>query len=170
MAKLQISKDFSCSKEKLFSAWTNPAQLTAWWKPLGKELANVENNIEPGGAVSYRFAEDQLLIDGVYSKVEGKELLEYTWSWHVSAEPLKDSAYTLSVRFNGDETKSSIAITQDGFENEESVNPHQEGWEQGLEQLKSYLENGDQQPSALDNPAKVIAGYHEDPEQVKVGY
>lgn len=170
MSKLEISKNFSCSKEKLYSAWTDADQLKGWWKPLAKALVDVENNIEPGGTVSYRFAKDQLLIDGVYSKVEGKDLLEHTWNWHVNTEPIKDSAYTLSIRFDGDETKSSIAITQDGFENEESVHPHQQGWEQGLEQLKSYLENGDHQSSASDNPATKVAGYHEDPEQVKVGY
>ncbi len=170
MAKLEISKDFSSSKEKLYTAWTDPDQLKAWWKPLGKELLAVENNIETGGNVSYRFAEDELLIDGTYSNVEGKDLLEYSWNWHVNTAPVKDSAYTLSVRFAGDESKSSIAITQDGFDNEESIHPHRQGWEQSLEQLKAYLENGNQTSSDLPDPSAKVAGYREDPEQVKVGY
>jgi len=43
-SQMNISKQFSCSKEKLFAAWTSPEQLKQWWKPLGKQLKEFINN------------------------------------------------------------------------------------------------------------------------------
>ena len=171
MSTLEISKQFQCSKEQLFSAWTEPEQLKQWWKPLGKQLAGVENDMAEGGTVKYLFSDDNLTIDGTYDKVVNHDLLEYTWNWHFRLEPVNDAGYKLKVRFEGDDSSSAISIVQDGFENAESIQPHQQGWEQGLEQLKSYVENqksGGENGSAekLQIP---IEGYREAPEQVKVG-
>src|SRR6187551_3239109 len=101
MSTLQISKEFQVSKEQLFSAWTDPAQLKQWWKPLGKQLVHVENNLAPGGTVKYEFEDDHLAIHGIYEKVAVNELLEYTWNWHVKAASVNDAAYKLSVVFEG---------------------------------------------------------------------
>ena len=171
MSKLEVSKEFRCSKEKLYRAWTEQDQLKQWWKPMGKQLIAVENDLAEGGTVKYQFNDNTLLIDGNYEKVVPNELLEYTWNWHVSAEPIKDAAYKLSVRFEGDESNATISITQDGFLNEENIHPHQHGWEEGLEQLKSYVESqGEMQSNAGTlNEQLVDSGYNEDPEQVKVG-
>jgi uncharacterized protein YndB with AHSA1/START domain len=170
MSTLEVSKDFQSSRESLFNAWTDPEQLKQWWKPLGKQLVAVENSLQEGGTVAYHFDDGNLAIDGKYEKVVNQELLEYTWNWHFSVEPINDADYKLSVRFEGDESHSSIYITQEGFKNEESIQPHRQGWEQGLEQLKSHLNDQGQQPhgSSLSQEPPV-AGYNEAPEQVKVG-
>jgi uncharacterized protein YndB with AHSA1/START domain len=168
MPVLQISKDFESSKAALYDAWTQPDQLKQWWKPLGKQLVDVQNDIKKGGTVRYQFGSDDLLIDGNYEKVEGNDLLEYTWKWHLKAEPVNDAGYKLSVHFDGDEQHATIHIIQEGFENEESIHPHQHGWEQALEQLQAYL--GDREPVlASQNLRPPVSGYNETPEQEKVG-
>ncbi|MEJ7768255.1 MAG: SRPBCC family protein [Chitinophagaceae bacterium] len=171
MATLDLSNDFNCSKEKLYSAWTEPEQLKQWWKPLGKQLVEVVNDLVEGGSVSYRFNDDSLLIDGNYEQVTNQELLVYTWNWHIKAEPVNDASYKLTVNFKGDENNSSLSIRQDGFESEESIHPHQHGWEQGLDQLKQYLGNEESAPSDEDSETHQppVTGYNETPEQAKVG-
>jgi uncharacterized protein YndB with AHSA1/START domain len=171
MSTLEISRKFQSSKERLFNAWTNPEQLKQWWKPLGKQLVKVENTQQEGGTLAYHFDDDDLVIEGKYLKVLNHEILEYSWNWHFTMAPVNDAAYRLTVHFEGDEAQSTISIVQDGFQNEESIQPHRQGWEQGLEQLKSHLENKDEQQtgSASSSQQPVIAGYNEAPEQVKVG-
>ena len=142
MSTLQISKEFQASKEQLFAAWTDPAELKQWWKPLGRQLVQVENNLAPGGTVKYIFEDDHLAIHGIYEKVVDHKLLEYTWNWHVKAGSVNDAAYKLSIAFEGDQQRSRVSITQEGFESEDHIHPHQEGWEKALEDLQQYLEGG----------------------------
>lgn len=171
MAILEISKEFDCSKEKLYKAWTEPDQLKEWWKPLGNQLNKVDSDIRPGGAVKYQFENNGLLIDGVYEKAEDN-LLEYSWNWHVQAEPIDDAEYRLSVQFEGDEHTASLTVKQDGFKDDVHIKPHQQGWEDALEQLKIYLEQPQQTHSSDSSSQKQhppIAGYMETPEQQKVG-
>lgn len=181
-SNLNVSKQFNCSKEALYSAWTQPEQLKQWWKPMGNTLTDVVNDIKEGGEVKYVFADKQLTIDGKYEKVQGNDLLEYTWNWHVTSEPIPAAPYKLSVRFEGDENNSTISITQTGFKNDESVQPHQQGWEQGLQQLQDYLEgrsNGggksntnsgvNEVEKAAEENMPPMTGYMETPEQSKVG-
>jgi hypothetical protein len=77
----------------------------------------------------------------------------------------------LSVKFDGDDSDSSISVTQTGFNSKESVQPHQHGWEQGLQQLHDYLSG--QTSSDVDVKAghqkPPISGYNDTPEQEKVG-
>lgn len=177
MATLEISKQFECAKEKLYEAWTSPDQLKQWWKPGGNQLIAVENDVEPGGKIKYQFEKDELLIDGAYDKVE-EGLLEYSWNWHVKAEPIPDTAYKLSIQVDGDEQATSLHIKQDGFSDDEHIKPHQQGWEDALEKLKIFVEGGkhSEAPGTTGTPGTAgadqhppITGYMETPEQQKVG-
>ena len=168
---LEVSKEFECSKEDLFKAWTEQEQLQQWWKPLGKKLVSVTNDLTEGGEVKYQFEDNGLTIDGQYKKVSGHDELEYSWNWRLATELVENTTYNLIVRFSGEADQATIAITQSGFDNKESIQPHKQGWEQGLQQLAEYLKNkgGTQQttePSAQKPP---ISGYMETPEQQKVG-
>ncbi|WP_165958008.1 SRPBCC domain-containing protein [Segetibacter sp. 3557_3] len=173
--KLEVSKDFSCSKDQLYKAWTDPESLKQWWKPLGKHLVNVENNLTPGGTVRYEFENNSLVIDGTYEKADQQQLT-YTWNWKLADEPVRDAEYTLDVHFEGDADHSSISVVQNGFENEESITPHKEGWEHGLEQLKEFVSGGSSagtdSSGATGATAQTgkpeVSGYNETPEQQKV--
>lgn len=186
-SNLTVSKQINCSKEDLYAAWTQPEQLKQWWKPLGNTLTDVVNDIKQGGEVKYVFKDDHLTIDGKYEKVEDHTLLEYTWNWHLKAEREEDAAYKLSVRFEGDNNDATITVTQTGFQSEESVQPHKQGWEQGLQQLQSYLtgkgdNSGDnsnnsgesssiesREENAEEKYMPPVTGYNETAEQTKVG-
>jgi uncharacterized protein YndB with AHSA1/START domain len=185
-SNLNVSKEFECSKEVLFNAWTQPEQLKQWWKPMGNTLTDVVNDIREGGEVKYVFEGNKLTIDGKYEKVEGHNLLEYTWNWHMATEPVPDAPYKLSVRFEGnDDNRSTISVTQTGFKEDESVQPHQQGWEQGLQQLHDFLSNnkssvgnsasasstgnaGNSTEEAAQKNMPPMTGYMETPEQTKV--
>lgn len=182
-SNLTVSKEFNCSKDALYDAWTQPEQLKQWWKPMGNTLTDVVNDIRHGGEVKYMFKDNLLTIDGKYEKVKDHSLLEYTWNWHLKAERTESAPYKLSVRFDGDNNSSSISVTQTGFQREENVQPHKQGWVQGLQQLQGYLSgtnnsggnntggNNDEtrEEEAEEKYMPPVTGYNETEEQAKVG-
>lgn len=184
-ANLNVSKQLNCSKQTLYIAWTQPEQLKEWWKPLGYTLTDVVNDIKQGGEVKYTFEDNKLTINGRYERIEDQHLLEYAWNWHLKGELKEDAPYKLSVQFDGDDNNATVSVTQTGFENEESIQPHKQGWEEGLQQLEEYLSGKNKSdksdnsvsPESIQNKEEKaeekymppVTGYNETEEQTKVG-
>jgi uncharacterized protein YndB with AHSA1/START domain len=159
----------------LYGAWTEPEQLKQWWKPIGNQLKEVDNDLKKGGKVAYKFSEDTLRISGEYLEVKEGQSLAYTWNWEFPNDAVKNGAFKLNIRFEDKGNGSRLYVTQENFKDEESLQPHKEGWDKALNDLKNYLEgkSGAANVSSESKNATVnndgSAGYMETPEQQKVG-
>jgi uncharacterized protein YndB with AHSA1/START domain len=143
--RLNVAKDFTVSPETLFDAWNKEEQLKEWWHPLGNRLERVTNDLKEGGTIRYEFSNTQgghpLIIEGTYKEVKGREKLVYTWNWNLEEDSIGKAEYQLEVRFLPQGNGSRLEVVQENFLDEEAVQPHREGWEKGLQDLKAYLEN-----------------------------
>lgn len=169
---VQAAKSFPVTAEQLYTAWTNPDQLKQWWKPMGNSLKEVINDLKQGGAVRYIFNDNKLIISGQYLEVKENEKLIYTWNWELPSDAVRNADYKLTINFVSKDDGSEINVLQENFENEESMLPHQEGWEKGLNDLANFL-GGTTSAQSNQNEGQTAdgesEGYREDPEQVKVG-
>lgn len=138
--QVKIVKAFPVSKEELFKAWTEEDQLKQWWKPMNKELVNVENEIKEDGAVVYTFDND-LKIHGKYKQAQPAEKLVYSWIWEMPGDSHHKGEYLLTVLFSKKGQGSELQVTQENFKSEHSIQPHRDGWEQALNELEAYLKN-----------------------------
>lgn len=171
--KVEAAKSFPVDVQKLYDAWTNPEQLKQWWKPMGNSLKEVTNDLKKGGAVRYIFDNEKLVITGEYLEVAENEKLVYTWNWDLPNDAVRNAAYKLTVKFNSNGSGSEINVLQENFQDEETMLPHQQGWEKGLTELEQFL-GGDNaatenKQNQEQNPTAENGGYREDPAQVKVG-
>ncbi len=169
--KVEAQKNFSVGLDELYNAWTNPGQLKQWWKPMGNSLKEVTNDIKKGGTIRYVFNDNKLIISGEYLEVKEKEKLEYTWNWELPEDAVRNASYKLTVNFAATDNGSKIHVLQENFQDEETMLPHQQGWEKGLSELDHFL-GGSQ--SSIQSEEKELAnvkseGYREEPEQEKVG-
>ncbi|HVF97558.1 MAG TPA: SRPBCC domain-containing protein [Flavisolibacter sp.] len=137
--QIGLQKEFATSKESLYRAWTEDAALKQWWKPMNKELVSVENDIQPGGKVAYTF-ENDLKIHGEYKEVQQGEKLVYSWIWDLPDDTQHKGEYLLTIGFSGNSETSRIDVLQENFRDEHSVQPHRDGWEGALEDLKRFVE------------------------------
>jgi uncharacterized protein YndB with AHSA1/START domain len=143
LATFEMANDFPVSVKKLYEAWVTEDALRQWWKPNGNTLKSLVNDIREGGEVKYEFAEDGgtivFVISGTYEVAKPEQQLVYTWNWKVPAEPVRDAEYKLHITFSGDENSSHLNVKQEGFQDDEAIVPHKEGWEKGLRDLETYL-------------------------------
>jgi uncharacterized protein YndB with AHSA1/START domain len=141
--ELKAVKEFNHPVDKVYAAWTDAGQLRQWWKPMNAQLTEVKNDLKEGGEIEYRFNindHDSFTITGQYSEVKPNELLVYSWNWHL---PQGDEAdYKLSVKFLENESGCSLEVLQENFREQEQIAPHEQGWQQGLSDLASYLDGG----------------------------
>ncbi len=141
-AKLDVTKEFNVPVAKLYAAWVEPDALKQWWHPMGAKLVDVTNDLRPEGKVQYVFEgnnNESFKISGHYYEVKENERLVYSWDWEVQTESLGDSQYRLVVEFSESGQGSQLHVTQENFKNEESIQPHREGWDKSLNDLQQYL-------------------------------
>jgi len=142
---ITITKNFKVSAAELFKAWTEESALKSWWKPAGRTLTTLENEIEDGGKILYKFEDEsqegQLTIEGEYQNALPEEKLVYSWNWIMDDQALENGNYLLTVEFKDSEDGSQLIVTQENQSEQEGIHPHEEGWEDALSSLKNYLED-----------------------------
>lgn len=141
---ISLTTNFAVSKTELFKAWTEQSALTSWWKPVGRTLSSLENEIKDGGKIRYKFddqsQEGELIIEGEYQSAIPEEKLVYSWNWIMDDQPIENGIYLLTVEFKDVEGGSQLSITQQNQSEQEGIHPHEKGWEGALKSLKDYLE------------------------------
>ena len=137
-AVVHVTKNFPVKKEELYKAWTEPEQLKQWWKPMGKQLTAVENNIKQGGQIRYQF-EDDLQVSGTYKEVDEGTKLVYSWKWQFPQESVHNGDYRLTVEFKDSEEGSALDVSQENIQQEHAVKPHEEGWNEALDALHQHV-------------------------------
>lgn len=171
--KVEVTKTLPAAAEQVYNAWTEPEQLKKWWKPMGNSLKEVTNDIRKGGTVRYIFDNNKLIISGEYLEVEEKQKLVYIWKWELPNDAVRNAEYKLTVSFISKDNGSEIYVLQENFKDEETMLPHQEGWEKGLADFANFLNGSNTITASQLNEGGVSdetgEGYRENPEQVKVG-
>lgn len=141
---LTVEKSFPVTVDQLVNAWESPEELKQWWKPAGNNLKEADIDLTVGGKFRYVFetrdGEEDLKITGEYKEVDPKKKLVYSWIWELpNTEAITTNEFQLIVEFSSDGNNSKIKVTQENFKDNESIHPHQEGWNKALNDLYEFL-------------------------------
>jgi uncharacterized protein YndB with AHSA1/START domain len=138
---LIVRLTIDASAERLFKAWTTPAQLMEWWGPAGVNCTAAEVDLRVGGR--YRIANrlpdgNTLWIVGEFERIERPHLLVY--SWRLETGPgAGTAAERVTVRFipHGDTTE--LVVTHERIATQAMKEQHEQGWVGCLAGLKRYM-------------------------------
>ncbi len=139
MVTLVIRKTIRAKAERLFAAWTIPAQLKLWWGPQGVKCIDAEVDLRPGGR--YRIANQLpdgkiLWITGEFEVIEAPRKLVYTWR----VEPEMESSERVTVLFEPSGDYTEVVVTHERISSEELRKMHEQGWFGCLESLAKFVE------------------------------
>ena len=135
-----IRRAFSTTAERLFAAWTEPAQLAQWWAPPGSELRSVEVDLRVGGRYRiglFREGAGLFFVAGVYEMIQRPHRLAFTWRWERPEMDIGESRVTLQFQEKGDLTELTLVHAR--FPDEAARSAHREGWRGILSNLDSWL-------------------------------
>jgi uncharacterized protein YndB with AHSA1/START domain len=139
MVTLVVRKTIRAKAERLFAAWTIPAQLKLWWGPQGVKCIDAEVDLRPGGR--YRIANQLpdgkiLWITGEFEVIEAPRKLVYTWR----VEPETESSERVAVQFDASGDCTEVIVTHEHISSEELRKMHEQGWFGCLESLAEFVE------------------------------
>jgi len=130
---LTLERVLAAPPERVFRAWTNPAELTLWFAPNPDLPVAAELDLRVGGAYRIRMGHHEAF--GAYVAIEPPHTLAFTWRW--ASEPDADATVvTVSLAPLGDGTL--LTLRHERLPTEAARANHDAGWTQSLARLVEH--------------------------------
>ena len=136
MTTLIVRRTIRATPERLFDAWTQPAQLRQWWGPQGVECVDAQVDLRIGGEyrISNRFPDGRVVwIAGEFERIEPPDVLAYTWR----VEPQTGSEL-VTVRFERRGDSTEVIVIHERIGDERTRGVHERGWRDCLDRLAAF--------------------------------
>ncbi|MDB5365432.1 MAG: ATPase [Rhodospirillales bacterium] len=133
---LTIRRRIKAPPSKVFSAWTEPANLLQWWGPDDGPVLHAETDLRVGGKfrVAFRMLDgEEHDSGGTYREIVPDEKLVFTWHWANRPEE-GETLVTVLLQPDGDGTLMTFTHAQ--FQDEPTRDEHHEGWSGALDKLE----------------------------------
>ena len=140
MIRLVVRKTIRATPERLFEAWTQPAQLRRWCGPQDVECIDAQVDLRVGGQyrIANRFSDGRVVwITGQFELIEPPERLVYTWR----VEPQAVSE-RVTVQFERHRDGTDVVVVHERIADERIRDVHKKGWRECLEGLSKFASQG----------------------------
>jgi len=150
--KLRVTRLIKAPRERVFTAWTTPADILKWFGPETCETLSAKVNLRPSGEYHLRVKSEKMgevNLDGVFREVRWPSKLVYTWNF--SGQPGLDFGESqVTVEFLDRKGATEVQITHEQLPSEELKEDHNKGWNGSLDRLEKHLApSAESQPPAL---------------------
>ena len=135
---LTLKRRFNAPAEKVYAAWTQPAQIAQWFGPDAGGVSHAEADVRTGGRYTVIFqTEDgeEHHVSGVYREVVPNRRLVFTWAWR--STPERESLVTILIEPQGED--SLFTLIHEQFFDEPARDRHRDGWSGSLDKLARHL-------------------------------
>jgi len=126
---LTLTRILNAPRERVFAAWTDPAQLAKWFMPAPGFTTTATNELRRGGSytLSMRNPEGVLhAATGKYMEIVPPERLVFTWTSVQNPALATDTLVTIQLRDLDGKTELTLVHTQ--LPTQDSAQRHQGGW------------------------------------------
>jgi uncharacterized protein YndB with AHSA1/START domain len=130
--ELVIHRLVNAPRERVWRAWTDPAELKEWWSPVLD--ADVRANgawkaevVSPDGSKAWSH--------GTYVTVDAPKQVVYTFEW--DATDLAPTTVDITLADNG--ASCEMTVRQSGFTTEADRDGHIPGWNTAFDELEAFL-------------------------------
>ena len=138
---LSIRRTFNAPRERVFTAFTDPALIASWFGPPDSRVHEVTFDARNGGRYRIEMSMDggePFAVGGVISEYHPPETLAYTFRWEED-DPQDERDTYVRLEFADRGTQCEMTLTQTGFIDDESRNRHEFGWNASLEKLSGLI-------------------------------
>lgn len=141
---VRISQRIRATPDRLFRAWTDPAELAHWWRMDGPGWAFAGATVELRVGGRYRLAMTSPdgkthVAVGEYREVTRPSRLAFTWDWEDPASQVGETLVTVELKDVGS-NMTEVVLTHERFADATRAASHETGWTQLLRLLDRAAE------------------------------
>ena len=135
---LTLKRRLKAPPEKVYEAWTQPAQMMRWWGGANETARTAETDLRVDGRFHVGFKGDngeQHDVSGTYKEVVPNRKLVFSWAWR--STPERESQVTIDIKPDAD--GSILTLMHEQFFDEKARDDHERGWSFSLDQLEKLF-------------------------------
>jgi uncharacterized protein YndB with AHSA1/START domain/predicted enzyme related to lactoylglutathione lyase len=140
---LVLVRMFRASPAQVWKAWTDPAEIAAWWGVNDGCTSTAAIDLTVGGALRLEMHDRadgrRRTTIGTFLEVEPPRRLVYTWQWLGTGTAEAAPSTRVTVEFREHTLGCELVLTHDQFPTAELRERHQQGWTAATERLRQRL-------------------------------
>ncbi len=134
------SIEIEASPDRVFSAWTDPEQLKAWWgDDQTYRTTGWESDLRVGGkwiARGKSLDGSTFSVEGEYLQVDRPNQLRFTWKPSWSTE----GSTVVELEFKPTAVGTLLTVKHSGFTSDQAFESHSNGWPRVMRWMRTYVE------------------------------
>jgi uncharacterized protein YndB with AHSA1/START domain len=139
---LEIKRLIKAPRDRVYAAWTDPAQLKEWWGPESVRTRNLVADARVGGKYRWDLTNpegEEMTVFGEYRElVPGKKIV-FTWKWD-DDENWDQHNSVVTVEFSDRDGGTEVRLVHEKLPSEDSRDRHTEGWNSVLGRLQKFFD------------------------------
>jgi uncharacterized protein YndB with AHSA1/START domain len=136
--RVEIKRIIKAPREKVYAAWTDPAELRQWFGPEWARTRNLIAEARIGGKFQWDITTSEgqeMTVHGEYRELQPGRKVVFTWQWQ-DDEDWEEHFSVVTVELSDCEGATELRLVHEKLPNEESRNGHNRGWNSALDKLQ----------------------------------
>ena len=138
---LEIKRFVKASRDRVYAAWTDPAQLKKWFGPENVKTRDLIADVRVGGQFHWDCTDPEgkeVTISGEYRELQPGKKIAFTWRLDED-EDRKNHSSIVTVELLDRQGGTELRLTHETLPNEASRDDHKQGWNSVLEKLETFV-------------------------------
>lgn len=137
---LRIKRVIKAPRERVYAAWTDPAELKQWFGPENVRTHNLVADAREGGEFRWELSDcdgEKMTVFGEYRELVPGRRIVFTWQWD-DDETWQNNPSIVTVELADSDGGTEISLTHEQLPTEQSRDNHNRGWGSVLDKLEKF--------------------------------
>jgi glutathione S-transferase len=138
---LQIKRFIKAPRDRVYAAWTDPAQLKKWFGPENVQTRDLIADVRVGGQFRWDCTDPEgkeVTISGEYRELQPDKKIVFTWK-HEANEDWRNHSSVVTVELFDHEGGTEVHLIHENLPTEASRDDHKQGWNSVLGKVEKFL-------------------------------
>jgi uncharacterized protein YndB with AHSA1/START domain len=139
--KLEIRRVMNAPRDRVYAAWTDPAQLKEWFGPEKVQTRDLIADARVGGEFRWDLINpggEKMTCRGEYRELQPGKKIVFTWQWE-DDEDWENHVSIVTVELDDAGAGTELRLTHEKLPNKESRDGHTQGWNSALDKLEKFF-------------------------------
>jgi uncharacterized protein YndB with AHSA1/START domain len=137
---LEIRRFIKAPRDRVYAAWTDPAQLKEWFGPEKVQTRDLIADARVGGKFRWDLTNsegEKMTCLGEYRELQPGKKIVFTWQWD-DDEDWENHTSVVTVELFDATGGTELRLTHEQLPNEGSRDGHTGGWNSALDKLEKF--------------------------------
>jgi uncharacterized protein YndB with AHSA1/START domain len=138
---LEIKRFIKAPRERVYAAWTDPAQLKQWFGPENVTTRNLVADPRVGGQFQWDLTNsegEEMTVRGEYRELQPGSKIVFSWQFQ-DDENWEHHISVVTVELSDRNGGTELHLKHEQLPNEDSRDGHTRGWNSALDKLEKLF-------------------------------